>query len=449
MRDVFGRARAIVNERVWDADLQDAPWPRRAAAGAARIGWAVIRDLRDGQLTLRAMSLVYTTLLSLVPLLALSFSVLKGFGVHNAIEPFLLSVLSDPFGSEAGEIVGNIIGFVDKMRVGVLGFVGLLLLVYTVVSLVQKIEGAFNYIWRIVNARSFTQAFSVYLAVILVGPVLMFAAVGFTASIMSNTVVQGLLAIEPFGMAAYTLGRILPYVLVCGAFTFIYAFIPNTRVRFVSALIGGVFAGVAWQLVGRLFAAFVVGSVKYEAIYSGFAILIMFMIWLYVSWLILLLGAQIAFYHQHPHLTGRRRSAAVAGSAAAERAGMTIMYLIGRSHLAGAAPWTSEALVEHLGLHADVTKQLLERLTARRLIIATAADPPGLVPGRALESIALKDVLDAVRGAAPDGMRAPPPVEACAGAVDAAVAHALADRTLRDLLEEQDGADAAATPTAG
>jgi membrane protein len=277
----------------------------------------------------------------------------------------------------------------------------------------------------------------------------MFAAMGLSASIMSNKVVQGVLEIEPFGAAAYTAGRLLPYLFVCVAFTFIYAFIPNTRVRFGSALTGGVFAGVAWQLVGRLFAAFVVGSVKYEAIYSGFAILIMFMIWLYVSWLILLVGAQIAFYHQHPHLTGRRRNAVSAGNAAAERAGLTIMYLVGRSHLAGAAPWTRDRLVDHLGLHADVTGQILDRLTTQRLLVATTGDPAGLVPGRALEAIGLKDVIDAVRGAAPEGVRAPQPVEDCARELDAAVGAALSGRSLRDLLEELEEGTREAPASAG
>jgi len=438
MMGLFERVRATVKRHIWEPDLQGAPWIHRFGIEAARIVLAVGRDMREGQLTLRAMSLVYTTLLSLVPLLALSFSVLKGFGVHNAIEPFLSSLLSDSFGAESKEIVDNIINFVDNMRVGVLGIVGLALLVYTVVSLVQKIEGAFNYVWRIANARSFTQAFSVYLAVILVGPVLMFSAMGLSASIMSNKVVQGVLEIEPFGAAAYTAGRLLPYLFVCAAFTFIYAFIPNTRVRFVSALTGGLFAGVVWQLVGRLFAAFVVGSVKYEAIYSGFAILVMFMIWLYVSWLILLLGAQIAFYHQHPHLVGRRRNAVSAGNAAAEQAGLTVMYLIGRSHLEGAAPWTRDRLVDYLGLHADVTGQIVDRLMAQRLLVVTADDPPGLVPGRALEAIGLKDVIEAVRGTAPEGVRAPQPVEQCAHDVNAAVRSALSGRSMRDLLEQDD-----------
>jgi membrane protein len=208
---------AAIREHIWRADLSAMrPW-KAWLTQLLRVLYVVTRDLTDGQLTLRAMSLVYTTLLSLVPLLAVSFSVLKGFGVHNQIEPLLQNFLA-PLGPKGAEITGYVIGFVENMRVGVLGSLGLGLLLYTVVSLIQKIEQAFNFTWHAVQNRSVVQRFSNYLSVILVGPVLMFTAVGMTASVTSTAVVQRLASIEPFGTAIHMLSQLVPYLLVIAVF---------------------------------------------------------------------------------------------------------------------------------------------------------------------------------------------------------------------------------------
>ena len=248
---------ALARRWLWDVDLGGLPTWRRLVLWTLRIGHACLRDLAEGQLTLRAMSLVYTTLLSLVPLLAISFSVLKGFGVHNQVEPLLLGFL-EPLGDKGVEITERIVGFVDNIKVGVLGFLGFVLLFYTVISLMQKIERAFNYTWRISRERTLGQRFRDYFSVIIIGPVLVFSSLSITASIMSDQVVQALTAIEPFGTLLHLAGRLVPYLLIVAAFTFIYAFMPNTKVRLGSALVGGLVAGVLWNAAGWAFASFVV-----------------------------------------------------------------------------------------------------------------------------------------------------------------------------------------------
>jgi hypothetical protein len=187
-----------INAAVWGSQPASMPAWRRRALRLARLAIVLFRDLAYGQLTLWAMSLVYTTLLSFVPLLALSFSVLKAFGVHNQIEPMLERLLA-PLGASADEISPRIIEFVDHTNVGVLGSAGLALLLYTVVSLVQKIEESFNFIWHIAEPRSITERFSLYLSALLVGPILIFAAVGITAATLNIEVVREVLALEPIG----------------------------------------------------------------------------------------------------------------------------------------------------------------------------------------------------------------------------------------------------------
>jgi membrane protein len=429
---------AVIREHIWRGDLSAMhPW-KAWLTQLLRVLYVVTRDLTDGQLTLRAMSLVYTTLLSLVPLLAVSFSVLKGFGVHNQIEPLLLNFLA-PLGPKGAEITGYVIGFVENMRVGVLGSLGLGLLLYTVVSLIQKIEQAFNFTWHTVQDRSVMQRFSNYLSVILVGPVLMFTAVGMTASVKSTAVVQRLASIEPFGTAIKMLSQLVPYLLVIAAFTFMYAFIPNARVRLRSALVGGVIAGVAWEASGWGFATFVASSTRYTAIYSGFAILIMFMTWLYLSWLILLLGASIAFYHQRPERLTAERQELRLSSRLKEKLALLVMFVIGRDHYGDRPTWTMEGLATRLGVPMDAISLVIETLERHGMLTRTDGDPPGYVPPRALETIHVKEVLDAVRSAeegpflTPDRLPAELPVDELLSHIDQAVRDALEDRTLKQL----------------
>ena len=171
---------------LWNDDLRTLSGPRRWLVIAMRMLVVLARQLLGGQLNLRAMSLVYTTLLSVVPLLAVSFSVLKGFGVHNQLEQVLLNFLA-PLGAKGTEVANNIIGFVENVKVGVLGSLGLVFLLYTVVSLVQKVESSLNYVWQVERLRALAQRFSSYLTVIMVGPVLMFTALGVTATVMNTS----------------------------------------------------------------------------------------------------------------------------------------------------------------------------------------------------------------------------------------------------------------------
>ncbi len=424
-------------ERIWEGKLEAIEPPRRWFIQTARTVFVLVRDIAEGQLTLRAMSLVYTTLLSMVPLLAVSFSVLKGFGVHNQLEPMLLNFLA-PMGERGVEITEKVIGFVSNVKAGVLGSLGLVLLFYTVVSLMQKIERAFNYAWRVSDARSIAQRFSDYLSVIVIGPVLVFSAVGITASAQSNSVVEALRALPLAGELFDAIGRLIPYFLIVVAFTVIYVFVPNTRVKLKSALLGGAIAGVLWETTGWAFAAFVVNSAKYTAIYSAFASLILFMIWLYVGWLILLVGSSIAFYHQHPEHLRRTRAVLRLGNREREALALQISLLVGKAFHHGEPPVNRADLAQRIGTPEEAVDIVTNALCRKELLRETR-EPLGLVPTRSLEQIALSELMDAVRGhsiaSEQTGMITDDAINRLADEVDHAIARTLAARTLRDLVE--------------
>jgi membrane protein len=396
MSSIFKGLHVLFSRTIWEVDPSSLRGLKGFFLKVLRLCFIAFREFTEGDLTLRAMSLVYTTILSLVPLLAVSFSVLKAFGVHSQIEPILLNFFA-PLGEKGVEITAKIIGFVENVRVGVLGSVGLAFLIYTVVSLIQKIESAFNHIWKVRSSRSIVQRFSNYMSVILVGPVLIFSALGMTAAIMSTTIVQKLVAIEPFGTAVYITGKVLPYLLVCIAFTFIYLFVPNTRVKAGAALTGGIVAGVLWETSGWAFASFIAGSTKYTAIYSSFAILILFMIWLYLSWLILLVGAEISFYTQYPQFLNVKKDSLFLSNRLKERLALQIICLVGLHFYRNKRPWTVDLLVQELGIPVEPVQTVVSLLEERGYIYANGEDPPSYMPGREPETVRLGDFLTDVR----------------------------------------------------
>lgn len=429
----------MIHARVWDADLSLLPSWQATGIGLVRGLWALVRDVRQGDLGLHAMSLVYTTILSIVPLLAVSFSVLKGFGVHQQLEAMLMETLL-PLGARGAEIADRIIGFVENVKAGVLGSLGLALLMYTVVSLMQKIEHAFNFIWRVPEERPLSQRFTYYLSVILIGPVLVFTSLGLSASLMSTEIVAALTRIEPFGTVIQAASLLLPFAMVVAAFTFIYVFIPNTRVHLLSAFAGALVAGFLWHLAAWAFAAFVVTAANYTAIYSAFAALIVFMLWLYVAWLVLLIGASAAFYHQFPEHLSLGRGELRLSPRMMERLALAMLVEIARDFAAAGPKPATEDLAARLGIPSTVAGRVVHALERDGLIVATAGEYTGWLPGRPPHALLLADVLATVRAEgeapplAPEAAWVPPAVEELLDGLETGLRTALAKMTLADLV---------------
>jgi membrane protein len=214
---------------------------------------------------------------------------------------------------------------------------------------------------------------------------------------MSTTLVQGMARIPALGWIIDSVGTLIPYLFVIAAFTFAYIFVPNTRVRLGPAIVGALVAGVLWQSVGWGFASFMVGSTKYAAVYSGFAILILFMIWLYLAWLILLVGASIAFYQQHPeYLKLPQAQAAGPGNRARERLGLLSLCLIAKQHFEGAPPLSAEQLATRFGTTPDWVHDTLWLLQDKGLLVALNSTPETYLPAQAPERITVHAALTAL-----------------------------------------------------
>ncbi len=428
-----------IEDLVWGTYLQKSGRAGRMLATVLRYLYGLFRDILHGQLTLRAMSLVYSTLLSVVPLIALSFSVLKGFGLHKRMEPYLYTWM-EPLGPQGAEITAQVIEFVDNVKGGLLGGVSLAFFIYTAISMVQKVEESFNYVWYVSKPRSFARRFSEYMIVLLVGPVVMVIALGILASIGNNDLAQGLLSSRAMSPVVIVIGKLTPYLMVSAVFTFLYMFMPNTRVRFFAALAGGVAGGILWSSIGALFTNFVVYASSRELIYSGFAVAITALFWLYLNWLILLIGAQIAFYVQKPAYLRRGRREPQLANATIERLALNLMYCVGGAFREAGHHTTLQDISEALKIPSLTIEPVANKLERAGLLLTTEQDT--LIPGRDLSRIRLRDILDVMREGGATGSHEPPcwtsPVDELGARIDTAVADCVAEQTLADLLDTQD-----------
>ncbi len=439
MAELIKKVNEFLTKDLWHLDTGSLNKFKAWLVYLLKLIYATVKGFTENELTLRAMSLVYTTLLSIVPLLAFSVSILKAFGiVDNQLEPFLINFM-EPLGEKGVEITGQIIGFIENINFGVLGIIGLVMLIYTSISLIMKIEDSLNHIWKVRKGRSLVRRFSDYITILLIGPVLMFAAIGLTASFESNAIVQKVLAIQPLGTLVLLSAKLIPYLFVFLVFTFIYAVIPNTKVKIKSAFIGGAIAGIAWQTTGWVFAFSVAKSTKYAAIYSSLAVLILFMIWLYINWLILLIGAQIAYCHQNLKTLDLGRTIFQLSSKVKEKMAFLVMYLIGYNFYHNEDKWTFDSLVNYLGLPQESVDTTLSELKDKNLILEVGDDPTFYLPAKDIEVITLAEIIDAARTNRETPLLenrylANPEIDQITEHIDDAIHGALGKMTLKDLV---------------
>jgi membrane protein len=356
--------------------------------------YAVLRDLAGGQLTLRATGLVYATLLAMVPALALTFALLKAFGIHRDLAP-LIHEFFRPLGDSSVQITERVLAFADTVSGGLVGTVGFVVLLWTLIGTVKRVEDSFNYVWRVQVARSFARRIAEYLALLLAAPLLVVSVVGFTGiavdSVNRYTPDDLPLLVRMTGM----LVLVAPYAIVTVLFTALYIAIPNTRVRLVPALVGAVCAGALWATVGKIFTQLVIYTSRLTLVYAGFALVVAVLLWTYFGWLILLTGAQLSFYVQNPSYLSLGLAPVSLSNREKERLALNIMLLAARRHLAAAPDYSLATIAETTGIPPLAMASVFEPLEAAGLIVLGDREEVRL--GRAPEAISLIEIMTAVR----------------------------------------------------
>jgi membrane protein len=259
-----------------------------------------IRGFNEDKCQLRSSALTFYSLISIVPVAAMAFGIAKGFGFEKVLEAQLRTKLA---GHE--EILANVIKFshslLENTRGGLIAGVGLVVLLWAVIKVLGQIEYSFNDIWGIKQKRTTGRMFGDYLSLMLVCPVILILSSGVTVFITTQVslIVEKFTILGSFSSLIFFLLKMLPYALMGSLFTFLFIFMPNTKVRFSSGLIAGIITGTAFQIVQWAYITFQIGVVKYNAIYGSFAALPLFLAWLQLSWLIVLYGAEISFAYQN------------------------------------------------------------------------------------------------------------------------------------------------------
>src|SRR3984893_14883954 len=348
------------------------PEPLALLIRTLRYPYAVVRDLWRGDINLRAMSLVYTTLLSLIPLVAFSFAILKVCGSPRDLQPIVYEFFR-PVGEQAAtDLTERVMQFADRISSGVVGSVGLALLAWTLLGTIKKVEDSFNYLWRVEQPRSFARRIAEYLTLLVVGPVLVVVFIGLSHATIGS--VQTVARMPFLQRLPGTLIALAPYVMVTAFFTGLYMFVPNTRVQWRPALIGALAGGVLWAAVGKMFTAFVVYSTRLTIVYAGFAFSVVALLWTYFGWLILLAGAQLSFYIQNPAYLPLGLQELRLSCVELEQLALKMMYFVGRMHLTGGKRWTVNQLASELGLPGIAVAKMAAALEAAGLVIVTDGD---------------------------------------------------------------------------
>ncbi|HEX7412529.1 MAG TPA: YihY/virulence factor BrkB family protein [Bacteroidia bacterium] len=302
MFKLFTAIQRLVNfltDKIWKIRVNKLDKKKGFLINQLRIITLSIKGFNDNQCMVKASALTYYMLFAIVPLLALLLAVSKGFGLQQKLEAYLLHDFS-----RYASILTQAFEYADKLlkttQGGIIAGIGILLLIYTVLSLLSSIENFFNEIWEIKKGRTFIRRITDYVAITIFAPILVFVSSGISVFLSTElTSIESLTWFSNFGFVFSILLKIISLLLLSGMFTFLYVVLPNTRVKFKSAMMAGIVAAVAFDILQWAYIAFQIGAVKLSAVYGSLAALPLFLIWMQYSWYIVLFGAELAFANQN------------------------------------------------------------------------------------------------------------------------------------------------------
>jgi membrane protein len=354
-----------------------------------------LKDFLRNRCILWAAALTYTTVFALIPLLAVTFSLFHTFGglkgLEEKIRPLILKVLV-PGAQE--KLIGIIDSLIERLNAGAIGAVGTVLVFLTAIFLLVQLEMILNEIWGLKKHRPFLHRFAIYWTAITFGPPLLALSIGLPATLRSYQAVRWL---ENYiNLDFFTF---LSYLFIWFAFTGLYAFMPNTKVRFSSAALGGIVVGTIWQVAGTGFTFYTSKILVYSKIYGSLGAIPLFFLWLFISWSIFLLGAEISFTFQNFGLLRNGLKIHSPSYKEREHLSLRILLTIGKNFLTEKSPLMLKEIARQLNLPLNLTKDLTSSLLDGNLLIEL--DEYGrqaYLPARSLDNIRMSDIIRAVQG---------------------------------------------------
>lgn len=400
LREYYLQARSYLEKDIWRIHLSQLPYHRSLYIRLLRIIMIVLRGVRKGKLTVRSSSLTFFSVLAIVPFAAIIFGIAKGFGAENYIRDFILGNLAiqEDLMSYIIKVVNDLL---EKTRGELLAGIALILLLWTIVAMLNTVERTFNNIWQIYKKRSFIRKFTDYLALILVAPALIIVSGSVTVylSTQLDSLAEKVKVLEYITPLVIFLLKLIPYILIWILLTFVYMIFPNTRVKFKSALLAGIIAGTAYQILQLYYIRFQSGITSYNAIYGSFAFIPLFLIWMDLSWQIILLGAEISFADQNVDTYDFEDNSMRLSHAHKRMLAMMIMHRIIRQFEEGKRPLTSSEIAINLGIPARLANQLINLLVDCGLVSETydkEHNESGFQPARSISTITIQNMIETI-----------------------------------------------------
>jgi membrane protein len=392
----------FLNVTIWETRLSSLAFTKAFLIRYVRVLVLAVQEFQTDECPRRASALTYYSMLNIVPLAAVAFGIAKGFGLERIVENRILQ-----FAEQANwqaDITNQILTFsrtlLEHAKGGLIAGVGVVLLLWTVISILGKIEESFNAIWEVRKARPLVRKFSDYIAMMVFGPLLLIISSSMTVVVASQVkvIVQKISLLGAFTPVIFFLLNFLPYVSIWVLLTLVYIVMPNTQVPLRSGILGGIAAGTIYQIVQWVYIKFQIGVTGYGAIYGSFAALPLFLVWLQLSWMIFLFGAEIAFANENFETYGFYPDYDRLSLASKKTLAIRIFHLLVKRFSMGEKPLTDSQIAPLLEIPVRLVRQLLHELIESGLVGETVSgrnQDTAFQPARSIENITVKYAIDA------------------------------------------------------
>jgi len=437
-----GRLAEILMKEIWGSETGSLSTLRGMLVRIVRVGHLVVRGFRDDDLPVHASALTFATLMSLVPLLAIAFAVLKGLGVaQEQIDRLMEWKESMPLQFQG--FIDQILEIVHSTSFAALGWVGLVALLVTAIMVLGSMEASFNRIWAVRSPRNIFRRIANYISILVVVPILIGVGSTVSASLHSEAFIARLGSV---GVVYQALLRLTPLVGAWLAFGFLYTFMPNTRVRFVPAVVSSLAGALLWTLWQKTYISLQIGVARYNAIYGTFASVPIFLAWLYVGWVIVLLGAEVAFAvqnHATYHLEQRAESASF-------RARLLIAVAVVveavEAMREGSEAFEAAEFARRGKIPVRLVNEVVGVLSRAGWIVEVADQPGSYVLRRDPDSLDLRDIVELILddGASPEQLgllRAEGGLARVAEAIDRGIEEGVPGLTMGELVRDVQGGE--------
>ena len=436
-KNLWQRTRQFLLHDVWDIDVSSLSAGKSFPVRIIRTFQLVIKGFKEDDLPVHASALTFVTLMSLVPMLAVAFALLRGFGFGQDEIAKLLE-WKDSMPQQFGAFVDQIMSIVNSTNFAALGWVGLVFVVFTALLVLGSVEISFNRIWGVTASRTVFRQAANYISILVLVPLL----IGVEGTVEAS--LRGGLPFLPdsLGFVVRNLLRVTSFLTTWLAFIFVYIFLPNTRVRVLPAVMSSLIVALFWLGWQKSYIALQIGVARYNAIYGTFASVPIFLAWLYTSWVIVLLGAELAFALQNAS-TYRMESAADSASAKSKFILILSVVVQAARALAGGPRFEIGVYAREHGVPVRLLNEIVRMLVKHGLLAETAAQEGGFVLLRAPETIHVRDLVGVVaqEGSQPEalGLTAlDAPVQRVLKDLESNLAKSLSDVTIKDLLPAEE-----------